>query len=65
MLGHPILGHVVLHRAGHDVLHGFVEKLLADPANYRIIEMGASSINHKDENYESLLEEEYLLAGVV
>jgi len=39
MLGMPLLGHLVLHKAGHDVLHGFVEKLLEDPSNYRIIEI--------------------------
>jgi UDP-3-O-[3-hydroxymyristoyl] N-acetylglucosamine deacetylase len=39
MIGHPMMGHVVLHKAGHDVMHGFVQKLLASPDSYRIIEM--------------------------
>jgi UDP-3-O-[3-hydroxymyristoyl] N-acetylglucosamine deacetylase len=39
MLGHPLLGHVTLYKAGHDVMHGFVEKILASPDKYRIVEL--------------------------
>jgi UDP-3-O-[3-hydroxymyristoyl] N-acetylglucosamine deacetylase len=39
MLGHPLISHVVLHKAGHDVMHVFVQKLLASHDSYRIIEL--------------------------
>lgn len=39
MLGYPLIGHVVLHKAGHDVMHGFVEKVMAATDSYRIIEL--------------------------
>ena len=39
MLGHPLIGHVVLHKAGHDVMHGFVEKVLTSIDSYRFIEL--------------------------
>jgi UDP-3-O-[3-hydroxymyristoyl] N-acetylglucosamine deacetylase len=39
MLGHPLIGHVVLHKAGHDVMHGFVEKVMASVDSYRLIEL--------------------------
>jgi UDP-3-O-[3-hydroxymyristoyl] N-acetylglucosamine deacetylase len=40
MLGYPLIGHIVLHKAGHDLMHGFVEKLMASTDSYRIIELG-------------------------
>ncbi len=39
MLGNPLMGHVVLHKAGHDMMHGFVQKLLSSVESYRIIEL--------------------------
>ncbi len=38
LLGYPILGHVRAHKAGHDINHRLVEKILANPTagNYRI-----------------------------
>lgn len=39
MLGRPIIGHVVLHKAGHDVMHGLVEKVLNAEDSFRIIEL--------------------------
>jgi UDP-3-O-[3-hydroxymyristoyl] N-acetylglucosamine deacetylase len=39
MVGYPILGHIVLHKAGHDVMHGFVQKLLSASESYRLIEL--------------------------
>ncbi|MDZ4677152.1 MAG: UDP-3-O-acyl-N-acetylglucosamine deacetylase [Oligoflexia bacterium] len=41
MVGSPILGHIVLHKAGHDVMHGFVQKLLSAIDSYRIIELSS------------------------
>ncbi len=39
MLGYPLIGHVVLHKAGHDVMHGFVERVTSSVDSYRIIEL--------------------------
>jgi UDP-3-O-[3-hydroxymyristoyl] N-acetylglucosamine deacetylase len=39
MLGYPLIGHVVLHKAGHDVMHGFVERVTSSSDSYRIIEL--------------------------
>ena len=41
-LGMPLMGHVVLHRAGHDLLNKLVRRILATPERYRHVELGAS-----------------------
>lgn len=40
-LGMPLMGHVVLHKAGHDLMNQLVRKILASPDRYRHIELGA------------------------
>lgn len=40
-LGRPLMGHVVLHKAGHDVTTRFVRKILETPEAYRLLELGA------------------------
>ena len=40
-LGMPLMGHVVLHRAGHDLMNRLVHKILLSPDRYRHIELGA------------------------
>lgn len=40
-LGMPLMGHVVLHRAGHDLMNRLVRKILESPDRYRHIELGA------------------------
>lgn len=40
-LGMPLMGHVVLHKAGHDLMNRLVRKILASPERYRHIELGA------------------------
>ena len=40
-LGMPLMGHVVLHRAGHDLMNRLVHKILASQDRYRHIELGA------------------------
>jgi UDP-3-O-[3-hydroxymyristoyl] N-acetylglucosamine deacetylase len=52
MLGHPIIGHVILYKAGHDVMHGFVEKIMASQDSYRVIEL-AEPLTYST-NYENL-----------
>ena len=44
-LGMPLMGHVVLHRAGHDLMNRLVHKILASPDRYRHIELGADLPN--------------------
>ena len=40
-LGMPIMGHIVLYKAGHDLMNKLVHKILASPDSYRQIELGA------------------------
>ena len=39
-LGIPLMGHLVLYKAGHDVMNRLVRKILASPESYRYIELG-------------------------
>ncbi len=40
-LGMPLMGHVVLFKAGHDMMNRLVRKILDSPESYRHIELGA------------------------
>ncbi len=40
-LGMPLMGHLVLYKAGHDVLNRLVRKILESTDSYRHIELGA------------------------
>ncbi len=40
-LGMPLMGHVVLHKAGHDVMNRLVRKIMESSDSYRHIELGA------------------------
>ncbi len=40
-LGMPLMGHLVLFKAGHDVMNRLVRKILESPDCYRHIELGA------------------------
>jgi UDP-3-O-[3-hydroxymyristoyl] N-acetylglucosamine deacetylase len=40
-LGMPLMGHLVLYKAGHDVMNRLVQKILESPDSYRHIELGA------------------------
>lgn len=37
----PLMGHVVLHKAGHDIMNKLVKKILASPQAYKFVELGA------------------------
>lgn len=37
----PLMGHVILHKAGHDILNKLVKKIVDSPQSYRFVEMGA------------------------
>jgi len=43
-LGMPMMGHLVLYKAGHDVMNRLVRKILESPESYRHIELGAPSL---------------------
>lgn len=40
-LGMPLIGHLVLYKAGHDLMNKLVKKILSSPASYRPMELGA------------------------
>ena len=40
-LGRPLMGHVVLFKAGHDLLNQLVKKILGSPDSYLELELGA------------------------
>lgn len=37
----PLMGHVVLNKAGHDIMNKLIKKIAAMPGSYRLVEMGA------------------------
>jgi UDP-3-O-[3-hydroxymyristoyl] N-acetylglucosamine deacetylase len=39
-LGMPMMGHLTLYRAGHDLMNRLVRKILSSPQSYRHIELG-------------------------
>ncbi len=39
-LGMPLMGHVVLYKAGHDVMNKLVKKIIESPDSYRRLELG-------------------------
>jgi UDP-3-O-acyl-N-acetylglucosamine deacetylase len=41
-LGQPLMGHVVLYKAGHDVMNRLVRKILESSDSYRVLELGAA-----------------------
>ena len=45
LLGYPVLGHVKAYKAGHDINHQMVEKILANPDCWQLVESG-ESISH-------------------
>lgn len=40
-LGMPLMGHVVLHKAGHDVMNKLIRKIIESKDSYKYIELGA------------------------
>lgn len=40
-LGMPLMGQVVLHKAGHDIMNKLVRKIIESPKSYRHVELGA------------------------
>lgn len=48
-LGFPLMGHVVLHKAGHDIMNRLVRKIIDSQHSYRLIELGTEFENSGDE----------------
>lgn len=44
LLGYPILGHIKAFRAGHDLNHRMVEKVLASPECWRLVEFSPNDL---------------------
>lgn len=40
-IGMPLMGHVVLYKAGHDIMNKLVRKILGSTSSYRHVELGA------------------------
>jgi UDP-3-O-[3-hydroxymyristoyl] N-acetylglucosamine deacetylase len=40
-LGRPLMGHVVLHKAGHDVMNRLAQQILRSTDSYRLVELAA------------------------
>lgn len=40
-LGMPLMGHVVLFKAGHDLMNRLVRKILETPSSYHLLELGS------------------------
>ncbi len=40
-LGMPLMGHIVLYKAGHDVMNRLVRRIIESPESYRRVELGA------------------------
>jgi len=37
----PLMGHLILHKAGHDIMNKLVRKIVSQPQSYRFVELGA------------------------
>ena len=44
-LGMPLMGHIVLYKAGHDIMNRLVRKILESPDSYRRVELGSELPN--------------------
>lgn len=42
-LGMPLIGHLVLYKAGHDLMNKLVRKILSSPESYRPLELGGQT----------------------
>ena len=37
----PLMGHIVLQKAGHDIMNKLIKKIVSSPQSYRFVELGA------------------------
>jgi UDP-3-O-[3-hydroxymyristoyl] N-acetylglucosamine deacetylase len=47
-LGFPLMGHVVLFKAGHDVMSRFVKKIRSTEDSFRLLELGSESFDGQE-----------------
>ena len=53
-LGMPLMGHIVLYKAGHDVMNKLVHKIIASPDSYRRVELGGQTPEVSEYHDETL-----------
>ncbi len=46
-IGHPLLGHVVLNKAGHDLMNRLSRKILNSPESFRLVELGTDPLERE------------------
>lgn len=51
-LGMPLMGQVVLHKAGHDIMNKLVRKIIDSPKSYRHVELGAD-ISEEEKKFKN------------
>ena len=56
-LGRPLLGHVVLFKAGHDVMNKLVKKILESSVSHRSVELGAGWVSDQAMNFAQALDD--------
>ncbi len=44
LIGYPILGHIRTYKSGHDINHLMVEKILASPDNWQLVEFNEDDL---------------------
>jgi len=44
LLGYPLLGHIKAYKAGHDINHQTVERILASPGSWKLVEFSESDL---------------------
>jgi UDP-3-O-[3-hydroxymyristoyl] N-acetylglucosamine deacetylase len=44
LLGYPLLGHLKAYKAGHDINHKMVEKILANPDHWKLVEFSEETL---------------------
>lgn len=56
-LGMPMMGHLVIHKAGHDVMNRLVRKVLESPDSFRHVELGTTVVptEHDTSRTEKML----------
>jgi len=46
LLGYPLLGHIRTYKGGHDINHLMVEKILASPDCWQLVELSEADLRH-------------------
>ncbi len=46
LLGYPLLGHIRTYKGGHDINHLMVEKILASPDCWQLVELSETDLRH-------------------